>query len=113
MKETIVLLDGTNVHASLLDDLAIMNDHSYDIDELYTLYPYWATQGEAFVDQFSSQMYPKNSPEAEDDYIAMRNAMINLYCNITSMTSGLDPKTINHVAYFEEDMALAVTVNNT
>lgn len=110
MAETVILFDGRFLYSKFMDDLSRVMDHSYDIDEIFMLYPEWVRQKERFVDEFCSQLFPPVDQLTEDDFIALRNAMINLYCGIDRMTPGLDPRNVTHVAYDIDEAALAVSI---
>jgi hypothetical protein len=109
MAERIILLDGEALHAAFLGDLSQVMEHQYDIDEIYCLYGDWCRRGELFVDEFVAQLFPPEVKETAEDFIALRNAMINLYCTIDRSTQGLDRRSVTHAAYSEQDRALVLT----
>lgn len=109
MADRIILLDGEHIHAAFLSDLSQVMDHQYNIDEIYCLYSDWCRRGERFVDEFAGQLFPPRLPESGDDFVALRNAMINLYCAMDKATPGLDRRHVAHAAYSEEHRALVLT----
>lgn len=117
MAERNMIFDGGELHAAFLGDLSQVMDHSYDIDEIYSFYADWCRRGEVAVDNYCKPLYPvfagsarEEQEEAQDNFIALRNAMINLYCTIDRATPGLDRRSVNHAAYFPGDEALIVVV---
>jgi len=109
MAERTILLDGFQIHESFLIDLSQVMDHQYNIDEIYSLYGDWVRRGERFVDQVVGCMFPPDLVDSADDFIALRNAMINLYCAIDRATPGLDRRSVMHAAYCTIDEALVIT----
>ncbi len=110
MAEKIILIDGKEIHEALLTDLAQVMDHSYDFDELFALYGDWCRRGEHFVDDYAGTLFPPIVADAVDDFIALRNAMINLYCAADRATRGLERYRVIHMAYCPDDHVLAITV---
>jgi len=109
MAERVFVLDGKPIHDEFLSDLSQVMDHSYDIDEIYSLYGDWGRRGERFVDQFVGILFPADVNDSAEDFIALRNAMINLYCALDRATHGLDRRSIVHAAYSADDEALVIT----
>lgn len=117
MAERNFMLDGLEVHQRFLSDLSQVMDHSYSIDEMYTFYADWCRRGELLVDEYAKRLYPvypgstrEEKEDAQDNFIALRNAMINLYCALDRATPGLDRRSVVHAAYFPEDETLIITV---
>lgn len=113
MGEQAALIRGEVIFQNFINDLSQMMDHSYDIAEIVMLYRDWARRGELFVNEFVLPMHPPSYRPREDgkgtecieadDFIALRNAMINLYCALDAATPGLDRRRIYHAAYSEQD----------
>lgn len=115
MTERSLLFEGKVFHDTLLADLAYVMDHSYDIDEIYTFYVDWCKYGEDAVDTFAKAHYSiykgsskEEQEDAQDNFIALRNAMINLYCSIDRATFGLERHTVKHALYYPDEEALIV-----
>ncbi|MNN33296.1 hypothetical protein D3C81_1470500 [compost metagenome] len=116
MAERSFILEGHEIHQAFTSDLSQVMEHQYDIDEIYSLYPDWCRRGEGHVDAYARPLYPvfpgsakEEQEEAEDNFIALRNAMINLYCAIDRATPGMDRRSVVHAAYSPGDEALIVT----
>ncbi|QTH80339.1 hypothetical protein PA10_00139 [Pseudomonas phage pPa_SNUABM_DT01] len=116
MAECNIILDGVDIHRRFLDDLSRVFDHQYDIDEVYALYPDWCRRGQIHVDAYARPLYPvfpgsakEEQEEAEDNFIALRNAMINLYCAIDRATPGLDRRSVVHAGFYPGEEALIIT----
>ncbi len=107
-----ILLDGEPIHRAFLSDLSQVMDHQYDIDEIYALYCDWCRRGELFVDDFAGQLFPPHLEDSGDDFIALRNAMINLYFALDRATPGLDRRRVIHAAYIEDERVLVVTITH-
>lgn len=117
MTDTIILLDGENACAKFYSDLSLVMDHSYDVDELFTFYEDWCRLGELFIDQYVRRIYPvfdgsmpEEREEAEDNQIALRNAMINLYCALDRLTPGLDRRRVVHAAHCPDEQLITISV---
>jgi len=109
MAEQIILIDGRDIYTDFIDDLSRLMDHSYDFDEIFSLYGDWARRGEHFVDEFAGGLFPPDLSETADDFVGLRNAMINLYCAVDRATRGLDRRSIAHMAYSEPDETIVIT----
>lgn len=117
MAERNLIFNGVQAHSEFLDDLSRVMDHSYVIDEIYSFYADWCRRGEVAVDNYCKPLYPvyvgstlEEQEDAKDNFIALRNAMINLYCTIDRATPGLDRRSVVHAAYYPEEEALIVVV---
>lgn len=120
MAETTILIRGDSIYKELLNDLSQVMDHSYDLDEIFVHYRDWTRRGELFVDEFVLPMYPPtyvsneagtgNVPVENEDFIALRNAMINLYCALDKATPGMDRRRVCHTAYSHQDESIIVVV---
>lgn len=118
MSERNLLFDGSAIYRALLDDLSRVMDHSYDIDEIFKRYVNWCKIGEGSVDDYCWPLFrlPSSSPEEDledsrDNHVALRNAMINLYCALDTATPGLDRQTVSHVSFhLDQDESLIITV---
>lgn len=110
MRDDIILLDGSLIYSEFISDLSQVMEHVYDIDEVFALYGEWVRQGERFVDEFAMGLYEANPSDPCDDYIAMRNAMINLYCRLDTTLSGLDRRKVRHAAYSGKHETVAVSI---
>ncbi len=110
MAEQIILIDGRDIFTNFISDLAQVMDHSYDIDEIFSMYGDWSRRGEHFVNEFAASMFsPDPESDQADDFIGMRNAMINLYCAVDQATRGLERHAVVHMAYSEQDEVFVVT----
>ncbi|MNP89030.1 hypothetical protein D3C85_14260 [compost metagenome] len=120
MAERTILIRGDGIYREFINDLSHVMDHSYDIDEIFVHYRDWTRRGEMFVDEFVLPMYPPTfipSPNGSskvmvenEDHIALRNAMINLYCALDRAMPGLDRRRVCHTAYSEiDDVIIVVT----
>ncbi|MNO19217.1 hypothetical protein D3C76_89450 [compost metagenome] len=116
MADRSIILDGSWIHRQFLDNLSRVFDHQYDIDEIYAMYPDWCRRGQVHVDQYARPLYPvfpgsakEEQEEAEDNFIALRNAMIDLYCAFDRATPGLDRRSVVHAAYCPSDEALIIS----
>ena len=120
MAETTILIRGDLIYRELLNDLSQVMDHSYDLDEIFVHYRDWARRGEMFVDDFVLPMYPPSYEVKEDgvgkelveneDFIALRNAMINLYCALDRAMPGLDRRRVCHTAYSQSDGSFIIVL---
>lgn len=117
MAERNMIFNGGEIHEAFLTDLSQVMDHSYVIDEMYSFYADWCRRGELAVDNYCKPMYPvypgstrEEKEDAQDNFIALRNAMINLYCTIDRATPGLDRRSVIHAAYYPDEEALIVVV---
>jgi hypothetical protein len=117
MNETTILLDGVVAYKQFVDDLSRVMDHHYHVDELFMMYADWCRRGEVFVDSYVQRMYPiyptsaqEEQDEAEDNQVALRNAMINLYCTLDQMTPHLDRRGVVHAACNPDDGHIMVLV---
>lgn len=117
MAEQTIIIRGREIYQNFIEDLSHVMDHSYDIDEIMANYCNWTRRGELFVNEFVLPMYPPTYRPREgggtevveaDDYIALRNAMINLYCALDRETPGLDRRRVYHAAYSEIDDAIII-----
>lgn len=82
LKEDYILIPGKDIYDSLMNDLSQVMDHSYDLEEIFLLYSEWIYSKEDFVNEFARDQYGLEPGADDDDYIGLRNAMINLYCSI-------------------------------
>ncbi|MCY1278094.1 hypothetical protein D9M68_20080 [compost metagenome] len=110
MSEITILLEGGSTLKQFNEDLGRVMDHHYHIDELFMMYVDWCKLGELFIDDYVKRMYPKfetsaqeEQDEAEDNQVALRNAMINLYCALDRMTPHLDRRRVIHAACNQDD----------
>lgn len=114
MAETTAIIHGAGIYKNFLSDLSQVMDHSYDIDEIFVHYRDWVRRGELFVDDFVMPMFPPSYNGKEliesEDYIALRNAMINLYCALDHATPGMDRRRVCHAAYSEDDEAIIIVL---
>lgn len=110
MDDTIVLIQFSEQHQCFIDDLTQVMDHSYDIDEIYLLYPDWVKKKMSHVDEYCGMLFPPTVKESEDDFIALRNAITNLYCAIDRTVTHLGNRCITHVAFDDPEGVLAVSI---
>lgn len=117
MAERQIIISGKEIHDNFLADLSQVMDHSYVIGEIYTFYADWCRRGEIGVDGYVNplyRVYSKSSREeqedAQDNRIALRNAMINLYCTIDRSTPGLDRHTVIHTAWYPDEESLIIVL---
>lgn len=117
MAERNIIFDGADIHRDFLSDLSQVMDHSYVIDEMYSFYADWCRRGELAVDNYCKPLYPvypgsavEEQEDAKDNFIALRNAMINLYCAFDRATPGLDRRSVVHAAYCPEEEALIIVL---
>jgi len=114
MADRVIVLNGGGLYHGFTEDLAQMLDHQYDVDEIYLRYADWCRRGEMSVNEYTQLLFPINTTaqadnQIEDDHVALRNAMINLYCAIDRNTPGLDRRSVLHAAYCTIDEALVIT----
>lgn len=118
MSESNLLFDGKVIYAQLIDDLSRVMIHSYDIDEIFKRYAEWSLQGERSVDEYCAPLFPilesdsqEEQEDSRDNHVALRNAMINLYCALDTATPGLDRRTVVHASFHpDQDESLIITV---
>lgn len=109
MAERIFLIDGKTIYDNFLSDLSQLMDHSYDFDEVISLYGDWCRRGEVFVNDLAGGLFPPDVAESADDFIALRNAMINMYCAVDRATPGLTRHRVMHMAFCESNETLLIT----
>lgn len=118
MAERNLLFNGHDIYAQLLDDLSRVMVHAYDIDEIFKQYAAWSTDGEGSVDAYCIPLFPilqsesaEEQEDARDNRVALRNAMINLYCALDASMPGLDKHTVLYASFHpDQDESLIVTV---
>ena len=118
MSERSLLFDGREIYKALLDDLSRVMDHSYNIDDIFKGYGHWCKEGERSVDEYCVPLFffsPGDSAEeiedSRDNHVALRNAMINLYCALDKATPGLDRRTVLDASFHpDQDESLIITV---
>ena len=109
MAERMILIEGGSIYRQFIDDLSQVMEHAYDIDEIFSLYGDWVRQGERFVDEFAMGLYSADKECPSDDFIGLRNAMLNLYCTLDTELPGLDRRRVKHAAYSMNDEAVVIT----
>lgn len=95
------ILNGTRTYRDLLDNLALLDDHCYNIDELFLMYRDWCRRGDLFVKEQANLLFGKI--EEGDDYKIFSNALCSLYRSIDSLTPGLDRRKVYHTAYCPDE----------
>lgn len=115
MNETNFIFDGERIYEAFIQDISQVTEHQYNIDEIFMMYADWCRRGEMFVNHHARQLFPvipgssrEEQEEAEDNYVALRNAMINLYCALDQLTKGLARHLVAHAAYLPEDGSLLI-----
>jgi hypothetical protein len=104
-----VLLDGREVFQEFGENVAIMDDHCYDVDEIFGLFGKWKgmpdrRRGDVVAD-YTDDLFDKSSESGADDWATLVCAMETLFKTLDKLLHHQDVRVF-HVAYYEEHECL-------
>lgn len=107
--ERSVLLDGLHVYREFIENVAIMDDHCYDVDEIFCLFAKWKglssrRQADVVAD-YTDVLFDKSTDSGADDWAVLVCAMETLYKQLDNLLYNQDVP-VYHVAYYEDNECL-------
>lgn len=98
-----------------MENVALMDDHSYDVDEIFKMFPQWRLKPERqryeVVCDYVDPMFDKRHDEQADDWATLVCAMETLYTSLDRLLLGQEV-VVTHVAYYEEEQCLEFILGN-
>jgi hypothetical protein len=114
-RERPLIFDGTRPHQRLIENLSMMLDHGYDIDEIYAMFSKWynhdlTEQGHVIAD-YVYQLFDYSVDEEADDASSLITAMSELYKDLSKALQ-FQSVPVKHAAYYEETGDLVIILGN-
>lgn len=114
--ERTVLLDGDLIYLELIENFALMDDHCYDVDEVFGLFAKWKglsdrRRGDVAAD-YADILFDKATESGGDDWATLVCAMETLYKSIDRAINHQDVRVV-HAAYYVDTECLELILGNS
>jgi hypothetical protein len=109
-------MDGYTVYHDFIENVAVMDDHCYDIDEIFALFAKWKGLSDRrradVVADYTDVLFNKGTEEGADDWSTLVCAMETLYKDLDRLLQNQEVPVF-HVAYYEEHECLEFILGKT
>lgn len=111
-----VLIDGYLIYLDLLENFALMDDHCYDVDEVFGLFTEWKClsdrrRGDVAAD-YADILFDKATESGADDWATLVCAMETLYKSIDRAINHQNIRVV-HAAYYVDTECLELILGNS
>lgn len=111
-----LIFDGEQLYTELLEDLALMDDHCYDLCEIFKFFTEWKNNRDIadrwdVIREYAGALFSTSVIEESVDYNTLVEAMQLLYQSMDALLQRQSVRVV-HAAYYEETGELLITLED-